>query len=78
MKLYFTYGELQLVIETITQIVMGVAPYIIVPSMNWNEIYKMTCKVDISMTTMRIKQSDNKTTEVPNESRKNINLHHYL
>jgi len=67
-----------LVIETITHIVMSVAPYVIVPSMNWNEIYKITCKVDMSMTTIRIKQSDNKTREVLRESRKNKNLHHYL
>ena len=68
-KLYFTYGELQLVIETITHIVMGVAPYVIVPSMNWNEIYKITCKLDMSMTTIRITQSDSKTTEILRESR---------
>jgi len=53
-KLYFTYGELQLVIETMTHIVMCVAPYVIVPSMNWNEIYKIKCNVDMSMTTIRI------------------------
>ena len=68
-KLYFTYGELQLVIETITHIVMGVAPYVIVPSMNWNEIYKITCKLDMSMTNIRITQSDSKTTEILRESR---------
>jgi hypothetical protein len=58
-----------LVIETITHIVMGVAPYVIVPSMNWNEIYKITCKVDMSMTTIRITQSDSETTEILRESR---------
>jgi len=68
-KLYFTYGELQLVIENITHILMGVAPYVIVPSMNWNEIYKITCKVDMSMTTIRITKSDSKTTEILRESR---------
>jgi hypothetical protein len=68
-KLYLTYGELQVVIETITHIVMGVAPYIIVASMNWNEIYKMTCKVGMSMTTIKITQSDSKTTEILSESR---------
>jgi len=58
-----------LVIENITHILMGVAPYVIVPSMNWNEIYKMSCKVDMSMTTIRITQSDSKTTEILRESR---------
>jgi len=66
--LYLTYGNLQVVIETITHIVMGVGPYIIVASMNWNKIYKVTCKADMSMTTIRITQSDRKTTEILRES----------
>jgi len=69
MKFYFTYRELQLVIETITHIVTVVAPYVIVPSMNWNEIYKITCKLDMSMTTIRITQSHSKTTEILRELR---------
>jgi hypothetical protein len=68
-KLYLTYGELHVVIETITHIVIGAGPYIIVASMNWNEIYKMTCKVDKSMTIIRKIQSDSKTTEILRESR---------
>jgi hypothetical protein len=38
--LYLAYGDLQVAIETITHIVMGVASYILVRSMNWNEVYK--------------------------------------
>ena len=68
MKLYLTCEELQLVIETITHIVMGVAPYNIVASMNWNEIYKITCKVDMTMTTIKIAKNDSKTTETLRES----------
>jgi hypothetical protein len=47
---------------------MVVAPYNFVAFMNWNEIYKMTCKVDMTMTTIRITQSDSKTTETLRES----------
>jgi hypothetical protein len=67
-KFYLTHGELQVVIETITHIVMGAGPYIVVGCMNWNEIYKMICKVDMSMTTIRITQSDSETTEILRES----------
>jgi hypothetical protein len=45
-KLYLIYDNLPLVIETTTHIVMGVGTYIIMPSMNWNEIYKMICKIE--------------------------------
>jgi len=47
----------------------GFAPYVIVPSMNWNEIYKITCKLDMSMTTIKITQSHSKTTEILRELR---------
>jgi len=67
--LYLTYGELQVVIETITHIVMGVGPCILVPSITWNEVYKMICKLNMSMTTKRITQTENKTTELLRESR---------
>jgi hypothetical protein len=48
---------------------MSVAPYIIVAFLNWNEIYKMICKADMSNTTIRIIQNDSKTTEILRESR---------
>jgi hypothetical protein len=68
-KLYLTHRDLQVVIETTTHIVIGAGSYIIVASMNWNEIYKMTCNLDMSMTTKRITQSDSKTTEILRDSR---------
>jgi hypothetical protein len=67
--LYLKYDDLQVIIETITHIVMGVGPYILVPTITWNEVYKMICKLDMSMTTKRITQNDNKTTELLRESR---------
>jgi len=68
-KLYLANGDLQLVIETITHIVIGVTDYIIVPSINWNEFYKMICKLDMSMATKSITQSGSMTTEILGESR---------
>ena len=68
-KLYLAYGDLQVVIETITHIVIGVTDYIIVPSINWNEFYKMICKLDMSMATKSITQSGSMTTEILGESR---------
>jgi len=37
---YLVYEDLQVDLETITHIVMGVASYILVRSMNWNEAYR--------------------------------------
>jgi hypothetical protein len=68
-KLYLTYGDLQVVIETLTHIVIGVGNYIIVTSINWKEVYKMICKLDMSMRTERITQSGSKTTEILRQSR---------
>jgi hypothetical protein len=68
-KFYLIYENLQLAIETITHIAMGVGVYIIVPSINWNEIYKTTCKLDMSMPTKRITETDRKVTEILRESR---------
>ena len=68
MKLYLAYEELQIVIETITHILIGVVMYIIVSSINWNEVYKMICKLDMSMTTKRINLNGSMTTEILRES----------
>ena len=67
-KLYLICDDLQLAIETLTHIAMGVGAYIIVPSINWNEVHKTTCKLDIAMTTKRITQIDRKVTEILRES----------
>jgi hypothetical protein len=67
-KLYLAYGDLHVAIETITHIVMGVASYIVMLSMNWNEVYKTICKLDMSMTTKMITQTDRKMTEILRES----------
>jgi hypothetical protein len=55
-------------IETITHIAMGVTSYIIMPSINWNEAYKIICKLDMSMTTKIITQTDSKPREILRES----------
>jgi hypothetical protein len=69
-KLYLTHGDLQVVIETTTHIVIGVTDYIIVASISWNEACKTICKLDMSMRTKRITQNDSKTTGIMRESRK--------
>jgi len=67
-KLYFVYKDMLLAIDTITHIVLGVIAYIILPSVNWKEVYKTICKLDMSMPTKRITQIDRKTTEILSES----------
>jgi hypothetical protein len=68
-KLYLTYGDLQVVIQTITHIAIGVDVYIIAPSINWNEAYKTICKIDMSIATKTIAQNDSETTAILRESR---------
>jgi len=60
------YEDLQLTIETITNIAMGVSTYIIMAI--WNEIYKMICKIDMSMPNKYTTQIDRKTTEILRET----------
>jgi hypothetical protein len=40
-KLYTILGDLQVIIDTITHIVLGFGPYIITVFINWNEVYKL-------------------------------------
>jgi endonuclease III-like uncharacterized protein len=68
-KLYLIYEDLEVAIETITHIVMSAGAYIIVPSINWKEVHKIICKLDMSMATKRITKIDRKTTEILRESR---------
>jgi hypothetical protein len=66
-KLYLTYRDLQVATEIITHIAIGVADYIIASSVNWNEAYKLICKLDMSKTTKRITQNDSRTTGILRE-----------
>jgi hypothetical protein len=72
--LYLVHEDLQLAIETITNIAMGVGTYIIMPSINWNEIYKIICKIDMSMSTKRTNQIDRKTKEILRETQQKYKL----
>jgi len=67
-KLYLIYEDLQLVIETITHIFIGVAAYIILAFINWNELYKMVCKIDMSMPNKCTTQIDRNTREILRET----------
>jgi len=69
-KLYLISEDLQLAIETITHIELGVVSYFVVPFINWNEVYKLICKMDISVSTKRTTQNDRKTTDILREAQK--------
>jgi hypothetical protein len=73
-KLYLTYSDLQVVIETISHIAFGVGSYIITLSIDWNEAYKTICKLDMSIATKTKAQNDSKTTEILRESRQKYKL----
>jgi hypothetical protein len=67
-KLYMMYEDLQVAIENITHIAMGVSSYIILAFINWNEVYKMIRKIDMSMPDKCTTEIDKKTTELLRET----------
>jgi hypothetical protein len=67
-KLYLISEDLQLAIETVTHIAIGVASYIVMVFINWNEVYKMTCKIEMSMPNKHKTQIDRKTAEILRET----------
>jgi hypothetical protein len=67
--LYLISEDLQLAVETVTHIVAGVATYIIPAVINWNEVYKLICKTDMSMQNKSSAQRDRKKTEILREAR---------
>ena len=69
-KLYLISEDLQLAIETITHIVIGVGTYFILSFVNLKEVYKIICKIDMSMSTKMSTQNDRKTTDILGETQK--------
>jgi hypothetical protein len=65
------YDDLEVAIETITHIVIGVNTHIILAFLNWNELYKVICKIDTFMPNKRTTEIDTKTTELLRETQQN-------
>ena len=63
-KLYMVSDDLQLAIETITHIVIGVTSYFILPIMKWKELYKLICKNDTFMQNKVFTETDKRTREL--------------
>jgi len=68
-KLYMISDDLQLAIETVTHIVMGLVPYFVYPFINWNELYNLICKIDTLMQNKVLTEIDSKTREILRETR---------
>jgi hypothetical protein len=62
-KLHLPSADLQVAIETITHIVIGFSPCSITHFTNWNEVYKLICKIDMSMQNKRSTQNYRNTRE---------------
>jgi hypothetical protein len=62
--------HMQLVIETISHIVIGLGSNITFLFIKWNEVYKLICKIDTSMQNKRTTLVDRKKTEIMREARK--------
>jgi len=67
-KLYMISDDLQLAIETITHIVMGVTTYFVYPFINWNELYNLICKNDTLVQNKGLTKIDRKTREILRET----------
>jgi hypothetical protein len=67
-KLYLISEDLQLAIETVTHIWINVASCFILSFINWNDVYKLICKLDRSMQSKRLSHHDRKTTEILRET----------
>jgi len=63
-KVYLVSEDVHLAIETITNIVMGVASYFIAPFINWKEVYNLICKNDTLMQNKVLTEIDGKTREI--------------
>jgi hypothetical protein len=69
-KLYIISEDLRVAIETVTHILIGCSSYFIMPFINWNDIYKLICKIDMSMQHKSSTHNDKKTTEILRETRR--------
>jgi hypothetical protein len=62
--------DMQLVAETINHIAIGLGPYVTLLFINWNELYKSICKIDMSIQNKSTMQIDRKKTEIMRDARK--------
>jgi hypothetical protein len=68
-KIYMISEDLQLAIEHVTHTVIGFGSYFFSPLINWNEMYQLICKIDMSLQNKISIQEDRKTTEILRETR---------
>ena len=69
-KLLYKLEDLQVAMETIIHIVMGVGAYIVPFFINWNEACKIMCKIHMSMPTESTIQTDKKKMEILRETQR--------
>jgi len=63
-KFYFISGDLQLAIETITHILMGVVACFYLSIINWKEVYTLICKIDKLVQNKGLTKIEMKTSEI--------------
>jgi hypothetical protein len=61
---YLISEDLTVAVENFTHLVAGVGCYTVPAFLNWNEVRKLICKLDMSMQNKSSTQSDGKQTEV--------------
>jgi hypothetical protein len=62
--------DLNLAIETFTHILVSFGTCVITPLINWNDVYKLICKLDASMKNRISTNNDRKTTEILRETQR--------
>jgi hypothetical protein len=61
-------GDLQVTVDTIQHIVLGFGAYIITAFINWNDVYKLICKIDMSMKNKISTENDRMTRDILRET----------
>jgi hypothetical protein len=73
-KFYFISQDLHLAIQTFTHILISFGTCVITPLINWNDLYKLICKIDTSIKNKISTYNDRKTTEVLRETQRKCKL----
>jgi len=73
-KLYLMSEDLLLTIETLSNIVMGVGTYFVIPFINWKEVYNLICKNDTLMQNKVLTEIGRKTRETLRQTRQKCKI----
>jgi hypothetical protein len=71
LNLYLISEDLPLAIETVSHIVAGFGSCMVPTVINWNKVYKLICKIEMSMQNKISTQNDSEEKEILSKVRQN-------